>query len=267
MTTPFARIERPASLSQEIVGKIEHSILTRKLVAGQKLPTEQELCTMFSVSRTVVREAVHMLSAKGLVSIRKRSGIFVADLSSHDAAAGLGMFLTLNFDREYILHVFNVRQAVEPQICRWAAANRSTANIWEMEKNLLKMADCLSEDRETEHVLDQEFHQMIGAATKNPVVPLMMQPVYELLPRIRALVFTYVPATVSSALEYHRRILQAIRQRDEDAAYREMRMHISIAAEQANQVIDAMDAADAGGVSGTTAGAPAQDPAVNAARL
>ena len=260
MTSPFAKIERPASLSQEIVSKIEHSILTRKLVAGQKLPTEQELCTMFSVSRTVVREAVHMLSAKGLVSIRKRSGMFVADLSSRDAAAGVGMFLALNFDRDYILYVFNVRQAVEPQICRWAAANRSSANIWEMEKNLLKMADCLPEDREAEHVLDQEFHQMIAAATKNPVVPLMMQPVYELLPRIRALVFTHAPATVSTALEYHRRILQAIRQRDEDAAYREMQMHISLAAQQANQVIDALDAADAVAVPGVSAQDPVAHP-------
>jgi GntR family transcriptional regulator, transcriptional repressor for pyruvate dehydrogenase complex len=259
MTIPFTKIERPVSLSQEIVSKIERSILARTLVAGQKLPTEQELCGMFSVSRTVVREAIHMLSAKGLVNVRKRSGIFVNDLSSHDAAAGVGMYLALNFDRDYILYVFNVRQAVEPQVCRWAAANRATANIWEMEKNLLKMGDCLPEDRETEHVLDQEFHQMIAAATKNPVVPLMMQPVYELMPRIRALVFAHAPTTVSSAPEYHRRILNAIRQRDEDAAYREMQMHISLAAQQANQVIDALDAAQA--ATAAEADGPPSEPA------
>jgi GntR family transcriptional repressor for pyruvate dehydrogenase complex len=128
-----------------------------------------------------------------------------------------------------------------------------------MEKNLLRMGDCLPADRETEHVLDQEFHQMIAAATKNPVVPLMMQPVYELMPRIRALVFTHAPDTVSSAPEYHRRILNAIRQRDEDAAYREMQMHISLAAQQANQVIDALDAAQA--ATAADAGTPPSDPA------
>ena len=193
MSMPFTRIERPATLSQEIVDTIERSILSHGIGAGQKLPTEQELCTAFSVSRTVVREALRMLSAKGLVSIRKRTGIFVNALSSHDATAGVGMYLALNFDKDYILYVFNVRQAVEPTVCRWAAANRTPANIWAMEKHLLTMEDLEPGERVTGYRLDQEFHQMIADATRNPVVPLMMQPVYALIPRIRALVHAHAP--------------------------------------------------------------------------
>lgn len=252
---PFTRIQRPATLSQEIVETIEGAILSHGISAGQKLPTEHELCRSFSVSRTVVREAMRMLSAKGLVTIRKRTGIYVNELSSNDATAGVGMYLALNFDKEYILYVFNVRQAVEPTVARWAATNRTPANIWEMEKNLLKLEDCGPEERAAAYTLEQEFHQMVGNATRNPVVPLMMQPVYALIPRIRELVHTHAPTTQDTVLDEHRRILYAIRQRDEDAAYHEMQMHISNAALQAHQVIDVLDATAApGGPDAGTAG-------------
>ncbi len=250
MSMPFTRIERPSTLSQEIVDTIEGSILSHGIGPGQKLPTEQELCKSFAVSRTVVREALRMLSAKGLVSIRKRTGIFVNELSSRDATAGVGMYLALHFDREYILHVFNVRQAVEPTVARWAAANRTAANIWAMEKHLLALEDCGEEDRTTGYRLDQEFHQMVADATHNPVVPLMMQPVYALIPRIRGLVHAHAPEVRGSEVEDYRRILQAIRQRDEDAAYHEMQLHISNAAQQANAVVDVLDAAAAREVQG-----------------
>jgi len=75
----------------------------------------------------------------------------------------------------------------------------------------------------------------------------MMQPVYSLIPRIRELVHAHAPVAPDAVREEHRRILQAIRQRDEDAAYHEMQHHISNAAEQAHQVIDVLDAAAAGG--------------------
>ena len=243
---PFTRIQRPATLSQEIVETIEGAILSHGIGAGQKLPTEQELCRAFSVSRTVVREAMRMLTAKGLVTIRKRTGIFVNELSSRDATAGVGVYLALNFDKDYILHVFNARQGLEPTVSRWAAANRSAAAIWEMEKNLLKMEDCGPDERPGSHRLEQEFHHMVAAATRNPLVPLMMEPVIALIPRVRALILTHVPDAPDTVLDEHRRILQAIRGRDEDAAYHEMQHHISNAAELAHQVIDALDAAAQG---------------------
>jgi GntR family transcriptional repressor for pyruvate dehydrogenase complex len=112
------------------------------------------------------------------------------------------------------------------------------------------MEDCEPGDRVTEYRLDQEFHQMIADATRNPVVPLMMQPVYALIPRIRDLVHAHAPDARGKEIEEYRRILQAIRQRDEDAAYHEMQFHISNAAQQANAVVDALDAATAAQVSG-----------------
>lgn len=243
MDSPFSKIERPTTLSQIIADDIERSIRERKLVPGQKLPTEQELCAMFSVSRTAVREALRMLSARGLITIKKRSGMFVGDMSSSHAVSTMGLFLDLKFDKDYILHVFNLRQVVEPEVCRWAAVRREKSDLEGLEANLARMELCDLEDRVTESQLDQEFHSLIALASRNPVVPLVLEPVFSLMPRIRAMVYASIPNCKSSALENHRRIMRAIRDRDGAAAFRAMETHLAGAAEQANQVIDILNRA------------------------
>ena len=71
----FQKIGNSYTLSQRIVQQIENLIREKKLLAGQKLPTEKELCENFSVSRTAIREALQVLSAKGL--IKGNGGLFI----------------------------------------------------------------------------------------------------------------------------------------------------------------------------------------------
>ena len=238
MHTPFEKIQRPSTLSQVIVENIELSIRERKLVPGQKLPTEQELCAMFSVSRTAVREALRMLSARGLITIRKRAGMFVSDMSSSHAVSTMGLFLELKFDKDYILHVFNVRRVIEPEVCRWAAQNRTLEDLAVLKNNLERMQGCDPEDRDVESTLDQEFHSTITSASKNPIVPLVLEPIFTLMPKIRAMVYGNIAGCKSSALDYHREILDAIEGQDQERACTLMREHINRAACQANEAID-----------------------------
>lgn len=243
MNPPFSKIERPTTLSQVIVDDIERSIRERKLVPGQKLPTEQELCAMFSVSRTAVREALRMLSARGLITIRKRRGMFVSDMSTSHAVSTVGLFLELKFDKDYILHVFNVRRVIEPEVCRWAARNRTPEDLAILRRNLERMEGCDPEDRDVESTLDQEFHSAITAASKNPIAPVVLEPVFSLMPKIRSLVYGNIADCKSSALDYHREIFEAIEREDADRAFGLMRDHITRAAQQANEAIDRINAA------------------------
>lgn len=245
MSVQFKPITRPSSLSQVIVENIQRSILDKKLVPGQKLPTEQDLCEMFSVSRTAVREALRMLSAKGLITIRKRSGIFVNDLSAMDFTSSLNMYLNLKFEKEYIIHVFNLRQVMEPELARWAALSRTEDDLHMLQENLWSMERADPQDRATESRLDQEFHIAITTASHNPVAHLAMQPVYTLMPRIRKVVYTNTPNCESSALMYHRRIANAIRAQDTFRAFTEMQMHISLARKQAEEVVAVLSAQQA----------------------
>ena len=67
----FQKIGTTQTLSQKIERNIERAIREKKLPIGAKLPSERELCEMFAVSRTALREALRRLSARGLIEIKK----------------------------------------------------------------------------------------------------------------------------------------------------------------------------------------------------
>src|SRR5437870_90433 len=69
------------TLSGQVAEALERRILEGDLKPGTRLPTEPELCAAFSVSRSVVRDAVQSLRAKGLVHIRQGHGTVVAEPS------------------------------------------------------------------------------------------------------------------------------------------------------------------------------------------
>ena len=67
------------NLTQQLVHELGKEILQGKYSIGNKLPSEAELCLQYNISRTATREAVKMLTAKGLISSRPRQGIKVLD--------------------------------------------------------------------------------------------------------------------------------------------------------------------------------------------
>ena len=81
----FGKIGTAQTLSQKIERRIEEAIRQKKLLVGTKLPSERELCEMFAVSRTALREALRRLSARGLIQIKKGSGMFVSELKNSDS--------------------------------------------------------------------------------------------------------------------------------------------------------------------------------------
>ena len=68
-------------LSYRIAANIEQAVRVKKFKIGEKLPTENEFCELFSMSRTTIRKALKNLSARGLVTIRKGSRVYVNELS------------------------------------------------------------------------------------------------------------------------------------------------------------------------------------------
>ncbi|WP_212744283.1 FadR/GntR family transcriptional regulator [Maribacter sp. ACAM166] len=59
---------------------------TGKYLPGSQIPTENELCKMFNVSRTAVREAVKKMNAKGIVDVKRGSGVYVSEMSIQNAS-------------------------------------------------------------------------------------------------------------------------------------------------------------------------------------
>ena len=97
----FNPLNERVSIKDLIASQIEDAILEKKYLPGSKLPSENELCQMFGVSRTSVREAVQVLQAHGLVAIEKGKGIFVKSISSESVSNNILKFLEHRFEGNY----------------------------------------------------------------------------------------------------------------------------------------------------------------------
>lgn len=229
MNEMFAKIGKSLTLSQEIELKIEESIRQKKLEPGQKLPSEKELGIMFGVSRTALREALRMLSARGLLNVRKGDGIYVNNFTSLHASKPMSLYLELQFDNDSILHLVHIRQMIEPHIAMLAARNRTVDDLAKLERNLQAFAD-RSKDAHEIAQLDVEFHTTITTASANPLIPLIMDPLFSMLPRVKTLIVTYLKEAKSdNAPNYHRKIFEMIQAQDEQGAFAAMKMHLEIA--------------------------------------
>jgi DeoR/GlpR family transcriptional regulator of sugar metabolism len=83
----FKAVERNLSLTERTEQQIEALIVDRSLRSGERLPPQDELAERLGVSRTVIREAVRFLIAKGLIEARKGSGVYVRPSGSSPQSA------------------------------------------------------------------------------------------------------------------------------------------------------------------------------------
>jgi len=222
----FQNIGSKLTLSQRIERTIESAIREKKLVAGDKLPTEREMCESFGVSRTALREALRRLSARGLVSIHKGSGMYVKELKIEEAIKTLNLYYDLKFDRNLLSQIIEVRMKFEPQIAGLAAISRSDEDLAEMRENLVAFENCNPDDTQKEADLDNKFHLIITKATSNPIMQVTMEPIYSLLPRMRNYIYGNIDGEKENTLRYHRQIFEAIRNRDIEKATDVMRDHL-----------------------------------------
>ncbi|WP_267554910.1 FadR/GntR family transcriptional regulator [Rhizobium rhizogenes] len=151
-----------------VVQALGERIVGGSLAAGASIGTEQELCDQFGTSRTVIREAIKILSAKGLLDSRPRSGTRVTDhsewhlLDPQVLAWRLG---AIDGSERARLDLYELRQSFEPAAAELAAARATPQTLQKMKHALLGMTLASSADEKIEH--DLAFHTAILAATGN----------------------------------------------------------------------------------------------------
>ncbi|WNC73232.1 FadR/GntR family transcriptional regulator [Thalassotalea psychrophila] len=157
------------NLTQQLVHELGKDILQGKFSIGSKLPSEAELCLQYNISRTATREAVKMLTAKGLISSRPRQGIKVLD-SKHwnlfDVEV-LNWILIGKPDLYMLRHFLQLRLSIEPEAAYLAAQYASESDIKVIEDALLRMKNAEDGYDDTLEA-DIEFHASILSASNNP---------------------------------------------------------------------------------------------------
>ena len=225
MTARFKSVGKPRLLSHSVVEAIEHSIRTRDLIPGMKLDSEHELCTQFGVSRTVLREALRMLSARGLIEIEKGRGMFISRLSPETVTTPLEMYLHQHEGDYRSIDIIRARQLIEPPIAAEAAVRHTKADAEQLNQDYEDMVACDGDSGQLAE-LDMAFHRHIAVACGNALVPLLIVPIYALMPSIKHSVHQVIEEARYSAIEWHGRILEAILARDPEQARADMEYHL-----------------------------------------
>ena len=220
----FSKIGTTQTLSQKIERRIEEAIIQRKLIPGNKLPSEKELCASFAVSRTALREALRRLNARGLIEIKKGSGMYVSEICIEDAVKPLNLYYDLKFDSNLIAQMIEMRLLFEPQIARLAARNRTKEDLNVLQGNLVDLEKCNPDNTQLEADTINRFHTNITKATGNPMIIVSMEPIFSLLPRMRNFLYANVDGEKEYTLESQRKIYKAIKEQNEKEAHDEMRM-------------------------------------------
>ena len=209
-------------ISQQVYDHMLDNILNGVWPAGSKLPSENELCLKFGVSRVPIREAIKRLNAMGIAQTRQGEGSYVMMLTPGMFMNSLLPMLVLN--RKSMMDILEYRRIVEPENAALAAQNADESDIASIAATIEEI-NRVGKPALEFAIADMKFHLDIARATKNSLL-------FNVSNVIRDVMVSYYRKInelmgVDRALKYHQLIFAAIRDRDAEAARRWMQEHIA----------------------------------------
>lgn len=213
------------------------ALVAGRYAVGSSLPPEPMLCAELGVSRTVVREAVKSLVAKGLITTGPKVGTrvqapehwnwFDPDVVVWQTQAGLSP--------EFLRDLQDLRRVVEPAAMRLAAERATAADIREIEQSFAGMKDAV--EKGGDYVThDLRFHQGLLKASRNRML-VQMSKVLGALLRTSFEISTRRKNGPALSLPMHRAVLDAVIAHDADAAEKAIRVLIEGARQDIEEVL------------------------------
>ncbi|GEO24254.1 GntR family transcriptional regulator [Alicyclobacillus acidoterrestris] len=217
----FQPVSDSIALSQKIIAQFTDAIIRGELKPGDRIPPERELAAMFGVSRTAIRDAIKILSGRGILKVRHGVGIFVADEKPIDS----DVFGAMGGTNVNLRDLFDIRKVLETEAAAWAAQRAETSHIERLQE-ILEDATNHESDLARLAERDAQFHVAIAEASKNVLLVRVMWNLLDALAESR----TYslgLPQRAQQSLVEHGRILDAIRRHDVESARAAMHLHVS----------------------------------------
>lgn len=222
------------NLTQQVAHELGMGILQGKYRADQPFPSEAELSEMFNVSRSAIREAVKMLTAKGLLSSRPRQGIRIlpdTQWNMFDTDV-LGWILASRPSMKLLRDFIQMRVAIEPEAAALAAAHPDSPEVARIGEALQRMADA-EEGLDDPLESDIAFHTGILLASKNRFF-MQLRPFSATALRASIRHTNKLKGVAMASVKEHTRVYDAIRKGKPQQAHNLMRALV----EEALQLIE-----------------------------
>lgn len=212
MSDEFNAVKREVA-TDIVVKSIKKLLITKKLQPGDKLPSENELASMLNVSRGSVREAMKILTAYGIVKIKRGDGTYISD--TMDGISFDPLLFKLILRNNDIHELRELREMIELGIIKLAIENATEQNIKTLENVYNYTALKINKGEYHDAVLIETelmFHTSLGQATGNKLVQTIYSFVMDLyIPNIYK---TGYEKFGEEALKSHRPIIDAIKNKD-----------------------------------------------------
>lgn len=153
-------------LYEEVMEQISRMIKQEEYKAGDRLPSMNELSSMFQVGKPTVREALSVLESAGVIEIRHGSGIFVRKFNGDTASEFLASLEKV--EGQKLIYWLEYRRAVEVEVAGLAAIRRNEFDIKSIEEALISLEKETLEGKVGSY-WEYEFHRRIALATHNPI--------------------------------------------------------------------------------------------------
>ena len=211
--------------ADQVVRHVALLIERGQLRPGDRLAPERELAGQLGVSRPTVRAGLHALAAMGVTESRQGAGTFITAGPPRLGPAPLSFLAALHgFTRDQI---FEARKVLEIGAAGLAAERGLADRLAPMAEEVAGMFATLTEPQKF-LIHDVRFHRAVAAAADNPVLLALVEMISSLVHEERRATVERA-ADLKESAERHRRIYQAIRDKDPERARLEMTRHLELA--------------------------------------
>ena len=198
----------PRPLYEEVAERLRTSIFSHEFAPGSWID-EQAIAKEYGISRTPMREAIKILAAEGLITMKMRRGAYVTEVSKSD----------LN-------QIFTVLALLEGQACRETALKASEGQLEALDSIHMKLERAAA-DRDLDQFfsINQSFHDKLQEISNNPWMKRVIDDLRKVL-KLQRRDSLSKRGRMESSLVEHRKILSALLARDADLSEKLMKEHL-----------------------------------------
>lgn len=230
-SAPIERLEREPRLYERLADKIMGLISSRAWKPGFRLPPERELSEAFGVSRTVVREAVKALEARGVLESVTGSGVSVRLADFDIVSRSLQTYMQLSNRVDFEIRLNEVRRVLEVEIVA-LAAERATPEQRTQLRQICEQMRSTGNTAQQMAELDFRLHTTLAEATQNELFKVLLAPLIDQLRHQITLTWEgYGPRPVKTVLDQHEAVVAAVERGDPEAARQAMVKHLAYSRE------------------------------------
>lgn len=209
------------TITEQIFEQLKEKIINGELRPGDKMPSENELCKLYHVSRTSVRQALANLSSLNLIETRFGEGSFI---KSPDSGIAMNPLLSHSFlSEKSIVEVVEFRQLIEPNVTKLACLKATMEDIEQLEQIYAQMVQ-YKNDLKQFATLDCNFHTTIAKISRNAYVIKIYEIISDVL--LNAFSDIVLKRGNEAGLKYHKEIISAFKNKDAEQALIVMQEHM-----------------------------------------